>query len=324
MSVTEVAYGALFSRLAFGCFKLHRAKVVHVTPWLAALFPEAFNTLLIDDAKLSLEKGTEERQWQQVYHDDKRVKLVGRLILLCTQYHAYRELVAVKDSLVARTAREKRAEAFKKDRDAQMWYQASHLLNFEDWGFHVVCNDSSRRCVVTLNRQVFITTGLLKNLPNNDELAVILGHEIAHVLSLDHAKDDSLLHFELPCLALLGFAFEGTCALWSALGVSVIFHLTKMKLSRVHELRMDRMGLHLAKLSGFDPVKGANVMLKSRSYPEEWWGHLYHCSLSGYPIGSKRHRELLLVAEEQPEKTLEALLRLAPVYVSHGWPGDET
>lgn len=123
-----------------------------------------------------------------------------------------------------------------------MWCQAFKLLDSDYWGFHVVCNDSSRSCVVTLNRQVFITTGLLKEVSNNDELAVILGHEIAHVLSLDHAKDDPLLHYELPCLALLGFMLEGTGALWSALGVSVTFYLTKMKLSRVHELRMDRMG----------------------------------------------------------------------------------
>lgn len=69
-------------------------------PWLAALFPGVFKTLLIDQAKESLEKGTEERQWQQVYHDDKRVKLVGRLILECTKYHVLRELVAVMDGLL--------------------------------------------------------------------------------------------------------------------------------------------------------------------------------------------------------------------------------
>lgn len=70
-------------------------------------------------------------------------------------------------------------------------------------------------------------------------------------------------------------------------------------------------------------MKGANVTLKLRSYPEEWWGHLYHCSLSRYPIESKRHRELLLVAEERPQKTLEALLRIAPVILKHRWPLDD-
>jgi predicted Zn-dependent protease len=129
-------------------------------------------------------------------------------------------------------------------------------------------------------------TGILDTLRlSDDEVAMIMGHEIAHALR-EHARE-RIAKSELTNLgaSLLGeFIGGGRYTGAFQLGGSLL----SLKFSRDDESEADVVGLELAARAGFDPRAGISLWQKmgaaSRGAPPQW--------LSTHPAGNNRIKEI--------------------------------
>lgn len=129
-------------------------------------------------------------------------------------------------------------------------------------------------------------TGILETLKlSDDEVAVVMGHEVAHALR-EHARE-RIAKSELTHLgaSLLG-QFVGGGKYAGAFDVGG--QLLSLKFSRDDESEADLVGLDLAARAGFDPRAGVTLWQKmaaaNRGAPPQW--------LSTHPSGKNRIQEI--------------------------------
>lgn len=134
--------------------------------------------------------------------------------------------------------------------------------------------------------KIVFYTGILDNLRlTDDEVAVVMGHEVAHALR-EHARER---------LAKNGITRFGTAILGAAISggkyAELIHHaggLATLKFSRDNETDADVVGLDLAARAGFDPRAGVSLWQKmtsaSKNAPPQF--------LSTHPTGPNRIREI--------------------------------
>jgi predicted Zn-dependent protease len=126
-------------------------------------------------------------------------------------------------------------------------------------------------------------TGILDKLKLSDhEVAVVMGHEMAHALR-EHARDrmakNQLTDLGATILSnVLGFGEAGR----QALGYGT--QLLTLKFSRDDETEADLVGMDIAARAGYDPRAGISLWRKmqaaSKNVPPEWF--------STHPAGSTR------------------------------------
>jgi metalloendopeptidase OMA1, mitochondrial len=103
-------------------------------------------------------------------------------------------------------------------------------------------------------RHIFITTGFIHLLRDGDELATILGHEMAHSLARHAAEDVSGERLRTAYWYLgLAFAVLYKRSFLGMLLVPVSELIVRRHAARRQEDEADRIGLHLATAAGFDP-----------------------------------------------------------------------
>ncbi len=97
---------------------------------------------------------------------------------------------------------------------------------------------------------VYLNTGLIQTADSDDELACIIGHEIAHIVARDglNRLQKSIL-YSIPSQILL--SRTRSTAIQQA--VDATFSLAMLKYSRDEELRADRFGTLYAHRAGYDP-----------------------------------------------------------------------
>ncbi len=140
-------------------------------------------------------------------------------------------------------------------------------------------------------------TGLLKVATNRDQLATVIGHEIAHVLAR-HSNERVSTQYA----AQAGVQLAGTIAgnspasrqLMGLLGVGAQYGVV-LPFSRVQESEADVIGLDLMARAGFDPRQSVVLwqnMSRAAAGPEppEW--------MSTHPSNQRRIDEL---AKRVPE-----------------------
>ena len=130
-------------------------------------------------------------------------------------------------------------------------------------------------------------TGILKQLQlNDDEVAIVMGHEVAHALR-EHARErmgKSLATrgaFEIGA-AVLGLGQLGRSV--AGMGEQLI----NLRFSRDDETEADIVGLDLAARAGYDPAAGVRVwqkmMAASKRAPPQW--------MSTHPASDSRIRDI--------------------------------
>ncbi|WP_294765638.1 M48 family metallopeptidase [uncultured Rhodoferax sp.] len=131
-------------------------------------------------------------------------------------------------------------------------------------------------------------SGILKTLKlTDDEVAMVMGHEIAHALR-EHARERMGKSAATNAAARLGSA-----ALSSWLGIDPrltdlaaggVANLATLQFSREDESEADLVGMELAARAGFDPRSGVSLWQKmgaaNKGAPPQW--------LSTHPSGSTR------------------------------------
>jgi len=110
---------------------------------------------------------------------------------------------------------------------------------------------------------IYVTRGLLAHLDNEAQLAVVLGHEIGHVLGRHISRRQA--GAQLGQLGLLGAAILGQVVGGANVGQGVAqyggagLQLLFLRYSRDDEREADRAGVAYAELAGYDASTGADL-----------------------------------------------------------------
>lgn len=127
------------------------------------------------------------------------------------------------------------------------------------WEIYVIADDSQANAFVLPGGKVFVFSGLINMCGNEDALAAVLGHEIAHQTASHTAERLSLAwvgNFTTGALFFLVGTLPGLAlfAMWTATGAFVLPTLMfELPMSRTHEYEADHIGLMMMAEACYDP-----------------------------------------------------------------------
>jgi predicted Zn-dependent protease len=156
------------------------------------------------------------------------------------------------------------------------------------WEVNVISsNDLNAFCMP--GGKIVFYSGLIKQLNLNDnEIAVVMGHEIAHALR-EHSREQVSQAMAAQGVIGVGAALLGLGEGSAGVANTAYETLLATKFSRVDEAEADRIGLELTARAGYDPRAGVTLwqkMIKANqgSRPPEF--------LSSHPAESSRIQEI--------------------------------
>ncbi|KAJ6072591.1 hypothetical protein N7467_010676 [Penicillium canescens] len=132
-----------------------------------------------------------------------------------------------------------------------------------DWKVHVIKDDGMANAFVLPGGKVFVYTGILPICKDEDGLAAVLGHEIAHIVAHHPAERMSNSFITLGAVLALSFIFDVSGQLSSML-LNLMYRLPN---SRTQEAEADNIGLMMMSKACFNPE--AAVSLWARMQEQE-------------------------------------------------------
>jgi len=161
-----------------------------------------------------------------------------------------------------------------------------------NWEINVIQSDDLNAWCMAGGKMA-IYSGLIDRLSlTDDEIAAVLGHEMAHALR-EHSRERASRAMATGMGISVAGALLGVGGAGQDL-MSTVAHVTfELPHSRLHETEADRIGLELAARAGYDPRAAISLFDKmstrSGASPPEW--------LSSHPTHATRQRELSVAAE---------------------------
>ncbi len=154
-----------------------------------------------------------------------------------------------------------------------------------------VFDDDQANAFALPGYKIGIYTGLLKYAKNQDQLATVIGHEIAHVIANHGNERVSAQLTKQVGLSIAGFLLGSTqdsndALILAGLGLGVQFGIT-LPFSRSHESEADLIGLDLMAKGGFNPEESVTLwknMSQASASPPEF--------LSTHPSSETRIKQL--------------------------------
>ncbi len=155
------------------------------------------------------------------------------------------------------------------------------------WEFNLVVDDAVNAFAMPGGKVAFYT-GILPYTHDEDGLAVVMGHEIAHVVSGHHKERYSQALLAQGVGTVVNMATRNAAAAQRR-AIQQVFGIGAnvgyvMPMSRVQENHADRLGLILTALGGYDPHAGAafweRMSKANKGKPPQW--------LSTHPSDEKR------------------------------------
>ncbi len=140
--------------------------------------------------------------------------------------------------------------------------------------------------------QILVTTGLMKEVESENELAFILGHELGHYAGRDHLRS---LGRGLT-LALIMAAMGKSGAAGDLIGLSS--QITGRAFSREQESQADAFGLSLV-VAEFGHVSGATDFFEKLPAPESKLGRTLSTYLATHPVSDERVEAMERLAIEK-------------------------
>jgi len=156
-----------------------------------------------------------------------------------------------------------------------------------NWEVNVISSDEVNAWCMP-GGKIAVYTGLLTKLnPTDDELAAVMGHEIAHALR-EHGRERASEQMAQQIgVSVLSTAL-GLGDLGAQLTQTVLDVTLALPHSRTHETEADRIGVELAARSGYDPRAAVSLWQKMGNLgggkPPEW--------MSTHPSDQTRIRDL--------------------------------
>ena len=121
------------------------------------------------------------------------------------------------------------------------------------WSFHVI-NGKQINAFCLPGGKIFVYTGLLKMIDNDDQLAAVIGHEVAHAIARHGAERISMMQLgDLGRkLAIKAAGARYQSAINQVYGISANYGVF-LPYSRKFEYEADEIGLYLMTKAGYDP-----------------------------------------------------------------------
>ena len=132
----------------------------------------------------------------------------------------------------------------------------------QPYTYTVVRNDMANAFVLPGNH-VFVMTGLFQYVQSEDDLAAVLGHEMAHNVAR-HAGEKVSSSLVVNLLARLSLLLDPSGVLLGVL-LPAATVLRELPHSRVQETEADQIGLHLAARACYDPAAAKRVFANMQS-----------------------------------------------------------
>lgn len=172
---------------------------------------------------------------------------------------------------------------------------SSHILHHEEfkWEVTIIDNDSILNAFCTPGGYIYVYTGLIKFLDTEDELAGVLGHEIAHA-DLRHATDQMTKSYGLRLI--VGLLTGGQGDFFASLGMGLL----NLSFSRGDEREADAYSVIYLNDTDYDP-RGFASFFEKLSEKGESMGALQF--LSTHPNPENRVKEIEQKWKETGSKT---------------------
>jgi predicted Zn-dependent protease len=162
-----------------------------------------------------------------------------------------------------------------------------------NWEVHVL-NENQVNAWCMPGGKIAVYSGLINRLnPTDDELAAVIGHEIAHALR-EHSREQVSQQMATQLGVSVLAAVTGSRAsadLGNAL-TNVMFTLPN---SRTHEVEADRIGTELAARAGYDPNAAVSLWQKMAALDR---GSSSPEFLSTHPSADSRIQDLQVIANQ--------------------------
>jgi beta-barrel assembly-enhancing protease len=132
-----------------------------------------------------------------------------------------------------------------------------------DYNFHLLGDDQTINAFALPGGQIFITRALYDRLPQDSELAGVLGHEIGHVVGRHSAEQiaKARLTEGLAGAAVIAtYDPDNPNSSGSAQVAAIIGQLINMRWGREHELESDFLGVCFMHEAGYQPESLIQVM----------------------------------------------------------------
>ncbi len=163
-----------------------------------------------------------------------------------------------------------------------------------DWSVHVIDEPETLNAFAMSGGKMAIYTGIiLKIRSTDDEIAQVMGHEIAHALARHGAEKLSVVLMKQLGVAGIAIATRSNAA--GSLASTAATLALQLPNSRSAETEADRIGIELAAKAGYDPRAAATLWQKmaqatsGRSLPE---------FLNTHPASERRMETLAALAPE--------------------------
>lgn len=126
-----------------------------------------------------------------------------------------------------------------------------------EFNFYVLADNRTINAFALPGGQIFITAAMLSKLKSEDEIASVLGHEIAHVIhrhSAEQMAQKGLLNGIVQGVAM------GSGTMNGAQIANYVGEMVNMKYGRDDELESDEFGVKYCYQAGYDPRAAIAVM----------------------------------------------------------------
>ncbi len=131
-----------------------------------------------------------------------------------------------------------------------------------EWSVVVIDDPKMVNAWCMAGGRMAVYTGLLEQVqPTDDELAQVMGHEIAHALAKHTAEKMSVQIATAVGVAAVGIASDNTGAALTGAALTAMLAVT-LPNSRAAEKEADRIGIELAAKAGYDPAAAATLWQK--------------------------------------------------------------
>ena len=165
--------------------------------------------------------------------------------------------------------------------DAQNW----------DWQIHVINSNEVNAWCMPGGKMAVYSGFIQQTKATDDELAAVIGHEIAHALR-EHSREQMSQQMTTSLGLSVLSALTGSAAV-SDLGGALTEVMFELPNSRSHEMEADRLGVELAARAGYDPRAAMTLWQKM----DALGGARQPEFLSTHPSPTSRINDLRLAAE---------------------------
>lgn len=172
------------------------------------------------------------------------------------------------------------------------------LPTYEKWEF-VVVKDGSANAFAMPGGKVAFNTGIFALMSSDDEVAVVMGHEVSHVIGRhgnERVSQELLTQFGGAALSIGVKDSQYASVIMAGYGAGAQYGAI-LPFSRKHESEADVLGIHLAAKAGYDPQVAIGFWEKMSAgggAPPEF--------LSTHPSGATRIADL---RKEMPAASAE-------------------